>query len=187
VIAQVVGNPTTMQSRPRLMPLLSLFQLYRGGQYYWWRKPGYAEKTNNLLQVNDKHYTIKLYRVHLAMIVIWIRNFSGDRNWMDMFMFYLRYLCFFACSGVQHILCFVFVLFLFVLYALCCKFLWIVLFWVPLWHPLTFNKIKLLCDHNHDVPYVPFIPIMYIYLSHMLISLLIQTFCCFHLNTFKRI
>ena len=164
MIAQVVGNPTTMQSRPRLMPLLSLFQLYRGGQYYWWRKPGYAEKTNNLLQVNDKHYTIKLYRVHLAMIVIWIRNFSGDRNWMDMFMFYLRYLCFFACSGVQHILCFVFVLFLFVLYALCCKFLWIVLFWVPLWHPLTFNKIKLLCDHNHDVPYVPFIPIMYIYL-----------------------
>jgi hypothetical protein len=40
-------------------------------------------------------------------------------------MSYLRYLCLFACSGVQHISCCVFVLFFFVLCTLCCQCLWI--------------------------------------------------------------
>ena len=29
-------------------------QLYRGSQFYWWRKPEHSEKTTNLSQVIDK-------------------------------------------------------------------------------------------------------------------------------------
>ena len=62
-----------------LTPLSTLFKLYRGGHFYWWREPEYQETTTDLSEVTDKLYHL-MYRVHFTMSEILTHNFSGDRH-----------------------------------------------------------------------------------------------------------
>ena len=65
-------------------------------------------------------------------------------------MSYFRYLSSLAHSGIQHILCCVFVLFFFVLCTLCCQFLWIVHLWLPLRYALMFIKLALYATWKYN-------------------------------------
>jgi len=48
--------------------------IYRGGQFYWWKKPEYPKKTTDLQQVADKFLSHTV--VHLALSGIRTHNMA---------------------------------------------------------------------------------------------------------------
>jgi hypothetical protein len=61
-----------------LMPLSTIFQLYRGGQFYWWRKPEIPGENHR--PATSHWQTLALNVVHLAMSGIPTENINGDRH-----------------------------------------------------------------------------------------------------------
>ena len=72
-------NKTTTKGLGCLMPLPTIFRLYHGSQFYWWRKPEYQEKTINLPQLTDTlSHNVASSTPRLSGIRT--HNVSGDRH-----------------------------------------------------------------------------------------------------------
>ena len=75
-----------------LTPLSTIFQLYRGGQFYWWRKSENPKKITDLSQVTDELYHTMLYtspwwRFELTISVVKYHNFLGAFHSKRSFIF----------------------------------------------------------------------------------------------------
>jgi hypothetical protein len=75
VVQQMCNKNTLKNNRVVLMPLSTIFQLYRGSQFYWWRKQEYLEKTPHRPQGTDKLYHSITSHTHGTKICqnVWLR------------------------------------------------------------------------------------------------------------------
>ena len=54
----------------------TIFQLYRGGQFYWWRKPEDLKKTTDLSQVTDRQVLIGITRWKYIYLCLELGTFN---------------------------------------------------------------------------------------------------------------
>ena len=86
------------------------------------------------------------FRIKRCLVCLNFQLFVGG------LMSYLCYLCLFVYSGVQHILCCVYALFVFVLCTKCCQFLWI----VHSWFSISFLNVHFIKYFHFTIAIQPF-------------------------------
>jgi hypothetical protein len=78
-----------------LTPLSTISQLYRGGQFYWGRKPEYQEKITDLSQVTDKLYrTTHSFKGDIVLMYIYTNLNHKLSVYANILHVYLIFLCF---------------------------------------------------------------------------------------------
>ena len=92
-----------------------------------------------LLHIFPHELNVRVFFCFCFFVFVFLFFFVYLQLFVGGLMSYLRYLCLFAHSGVQRILCCVFALYFFILSILC--WLWIVHFLLPFLYCLTFINV----------------------------------------------